>query len=66
MDDRWIALKQTDGDRQMVYVKVEAITSIAPSGMGSRLTIQGSPLLVDETPQQVIQKMRSPKGLVGG
>jgi hypothetical protein len=66
MDDRWIALKQSDGDGQTVYVRVDAITSIAPAGMGSRLTVQGSPLRVEETPQQVIQKMRSPKGLLGG
>jgi hypothetical protein len=62
MEDKWISLKQAEGDRQAVYVRVDAIT--APSGLGSRVWIHGTPVLVEETPQQVLQKLKAPKPLM--
>ena len=64
MDDKWISLKQAEGDRQSVYVRVDAITALAPSGLGSRVWIHGTPVLVEETPQQVLQKLKAPKPLM--
>jgi hypothetical protein len=65
MEDRWIVLKQAEGDRQVIYVRLDAIASLAPSGMGSVLSVYGTPLVVEETPQQVIQKMKTAKSLLG-
>ena len=64
MEDKWISLKQTEGDRQAIYVRVEAISALAPSGPGSRLWIHGTPVLVEETPQQVLHKLKAPKPLM--
>ncbi len=65
MNDKWIALKQTEGDRQTFYVRVDAISALGPSGQGSRLWIDGTPVTVEETPQQVIAKLKAPKALLG-
>jgi hypothetical protein len=64
MEDKWISLKQAEGGRQAVYVRVDAITALAPSGLGSRVWIHGTPVLVEETPQQVLQKLKAPKPLM--
>ena len=65
MEDKWIALKQAEGDRQTVYVRLDAISDIAPSGLGSRIWVHGTPVLVEETPQQVLQKLKTAKPLFG-
>lgn len=65
MEDKWIALKQAEGDRQTVYVRLDAISGIAPSGLGSRIWVHGTPVLVEETPQQVLQKLKAAKSLFG-
>ncbi len=65
MEDRWISLKQTEEERHTVYVRVDAITALAPYGPGSRIWVHGTPVLVEETPQQVLQKLKSPKPLLG-
>ena len=64
MEDRWVALKQAEGDRQTVYVRVDAISALAQSGLGSRVWVHGTPVLVEETPQQVLQKLKAPKPLL--
>jgi hypothetical protein len=64
MEDRWIALKQAEGEGQTVYVRVDAISALAPSGPGTRVWIHGTPVLVEETPQQVLQKLKAPKPLL--
>ena len=64
MEDKWISLKQAEGDRQSIFVRVDAISALAPSGLGSRVWIHGTPVLVEETPQQVLQKLKAPKPLM--
>lgn len=64
MEDRWIALKQAEGDRQTVYVRLDAISGIAPAGLGSKLWVHGTPVLVEEKPPQVLQKMKAAKPLL--
>jgi len=64
MEDKWISLKQAEGDRQVIYVRVDAISALTPSGLGSRIWVHGTPVLVEETPQQVLQKLKTPKPLL--
>lgn len=63
MEDRWVALKQVEADRQTVYVRLDAISGIAPAGLGSKVWVHGTPLLVEEKPPQVLQKMKAAKPL---
>jgi hypothetical protein len=65
MEDKWISLKQTEGERQAVYIRVDAISALAPAGPGSRIWVHGTPVLVEETPQQILQKLKAPKPLMG-
>ena len=64
MEDRWIALKQTEGEGQTIYVRVDAISALAPAGLGTRVWIHGTPVLVEEAPQQMIQKLKAAKPLL--
>jgi hypothetical protein len=64
MEDKWVALKQAEGDRQTVYVRLDAISGIAPAGLGSKVWVHGAPLLVEEKPSQVLQKMKAAKPLL--
>jgi len=63
MEDKWIALKQAEGDRQMAYFRLDAISGIAPAGLGSRLWVHGTPVLVEEKPPQILQKMKTARPL---
>jgi len=63
MEDRWLTLKQSEEERQTIYVRVDAISAFAPAGHGTRVWIHGTPVLVEETPQQVLQKLKAPKPL---
>jgi hypothetical protein len=63
MEDKWIALKQAEGDRQTVYFRLDAISGIAPAGLGSKVWVHGTPVLVEEKPPQVLQKMKTAKPL---
>jgi len=65
MEDRWVALKQAEGDRQTIYVRLDAISGIAPAGLGSKVWVHGTPVLVEEKPPQVLQKMKTAKTLLG-
>ncbi|HWM90405.1 MAG TPA: hypothetical protein VN493_06525 [Thermoanaerobaculia bacterium] len=65
MEDKWVALKQAEGDRQMVYLRLDAISAIAPAGLGSKVWVHGTPVLVEEKPPQVLQKMKAAKPLFG-
>ena len=65
MEDRWVALKQAEGDRQTVYVRLDAISGISPAGLGSKVWVHGTPVLVEEKPPQVLQKMKTAKTLLG-
>ncbi|MFL6294046.1 MAG: hypothetical protein ACJ759_24385 [Thermoanaerobaculia bacterium] len=64
MEDKWIALKLAEGDRQTAWFRLDAISGIAPAGLGSRLWIHGTPVLVEEKPPQVLQKMKTAKSLL--
>lgn len=64
MEDRWVALKQAEGDRQTVYVRLDAISGISPAGLGSKVWVHGTPVLVEEKPPQVLQKMKTAKSLL--
>ena len=66
MEDKWVALKQAEDDRQTVYVRLDAISGIAPAGLGSKVWVHGTPLLVEEKPPQVLQKMKAAKPLLPG
>jgi len=46
MEDKWIALKLAEGDRQTAWFRLDAISGIAPAGLGSRLWVHGTPVLV--------------------
>jgi hypothetical protein len=63
MEDKWIALKQAEGDRQTVYFRLDAISGIAPAGLGSKVWVHGTPVLVEEKPPQVLQKMKTARPL---
>ena len=65
MEDKWVALKQAEGDRQTVYVRLDAISGISPAGLGSKVWVHGTPVLVEEKPPQVLQKMKTAKTLLG-
>ena len=64
MEDKWVALKQAESDRQTVYVRLDAISGIAPAGLGSKVWVHGTPLIVEEKPPQVLQKMKAAKPLL--
>ncbi|HEX5717140.1 MAG TPA: hypothetical protein VF179_13330 [Thermoanaerobaculia bacterium] len=64
MEDKWIALKQAEGDRQTVYFRLDAISGIAPAGLGSKVWVHGTPVLVEEKPPQVLQKMKTARSLL--
>jgi hypothetical protein len=64
MEDKWIALKQAEGDRQTVYFRLDAISGIAPAGLGSKVWVHGTPVLVEEKPPQILQKMKEAKPLL--
>ena len=64
MEDKWVALKQAEGDRQTVYLRLDSISGIAPAGLGTRVWVHGTPVLVEEKPPQVIQKMKDAKPLL--
>jgi len=64
MEDKWIALKLAEGDRQTAWFRLDAISGIAPAGLGSRLWVHGTPVLVEEKPPQVLQKMKTAKPLL--
>lgn len=64
MEDKWVALKQAEGDRQTVYVRLDAISGIAPAGLGSKIWVHGTPVLVEEKPPQVLQKMKAARTLL--
>ena len=63
MEDKWIALKLAEGDRQTAWFRLDAISGIAPAGLGSKLWVHGTPVLVEEKPPQVLQKMKAAKPL---
>lgn len=63
MEDKWIALKQAEGDRQTVWFRLDAISGIAPAGLGSKVWVHGTPVLVEEKPPQILQKMKTAKPL---
>ena len=64
MEDKWFALKLAEGDRQTAYFRLDAISGIAPAGLGSRVWVHGAPVLVEEKPPQVLQKMKTAKTLL--
>jgi len=64
MEDKWIALKQAEGDRQTVYFRLDAISGIAPAGLGSKVWVHGTPVLVEEKPPQILQKMKTARPLL--
>lgn len=64
MEDKWIALKLAEGDRQTAWFRLDAISGIAPAGLGSRLWVHGTPVLVEEKPPQVLQKMKTARPLL--
>jgi len=63
MEDKWVALKQAEGDRQTAWFRLDAISGIAPAGLGSQVWVHGTPVLVEEKPPQVLQKMKMAKPL---
>ncbi|HET9229312.1 MAG TPA: hypothetical protein VFR31_21715, partial [Thermoanaerobaculia bacterium] len=65
MEDKWFALKLAEGDRQTAYFRLDAISGIAPAGLGSRVWVHGAPVLVEEKPPQILQKMKAAKPLFG-
>lgn len=64
MEDKWIALKQAEGDRQTAWFRLDAISGIAPAGLGSKIWVHGTPVLVEEKPPQILQKMKTARPLL--